>query len=899
MTGALTVTAPDAGADPRDGARGAFELIGSDPGAALAAADRIVAAVPARGATPVQLEAVSMAHRVAALALTEVPDLHAAESRIRLAVSVARRARSSECEAQARMTLAFVLMGRGRLVAALAAADRALPGLAGADRGRLLGQRALILQKVGRDDEALESFGAALELLDAHGDLAMTAKAHHNRATLLAYRGDLVRAIEDQRRAVDLHAALGERLFAAQSLSDLGWLVGMTGRIPESLRILDEAADSLPDDDPVAWLDRADILMRAGLVHEAVATATQAAEWLDAQRTGWDTMAAEAQLGLAQTLLRTDALDAAAAHAGAARAMFRAQGRPSWLALADHVRAMAALLGEAAEAPVPAPRRDSDERAVRREQLRTVAALESRGWRTLALDLRIALASAALAAGDGATAAKAVASPPPARGDTLEIRSRTRHLRSLASRSGGDRVGAARHLRAAWELVDRQRALVGASELRVSSARQVEGIVQEGVRAAAAAGSAAQVLAWAERGRAASLRFPRALPPDDPELADTLGRLRMAARSRDEALLAQRADGTGTTELARLEQHVVRLTRRASGVSGDPPLRAADVRAVLGDDVLVELVAHGPELFAVVLDPRRSHLVGLGPVADVRRAVDRCEFVLRRMTSGHGAGGAVAGRPGLLDTVLDDLDRLLLAPVRRRLGDGHVLVSPTGPLWRVPWASLPSLADRVVVVTPSATVWHRARTAPRPERPTVLAVAGPSLAHADAEVAQVATAHRGTRTLVGPAATVGAVATALASVDVAHLAVHGSLRGDNPLFSGLELADGPLMGYDLERLARAPHTVVLPACHSGEGRALPGEEMLGLAWTLLGAGASSVVAATSAVPDGATAALMARFHEQLARGATPAESLAAARATADQDDPLAVATAAAFACVGS
>ena len=44
---------------------------------------------------------------------------------------------------------------------------------------------------------------------------------------------------------------------------------------------------------------------------------------------------------------------------------------------------------------------------------------------------------------------------------------------------------------------------------------------------------------------------------------------------------------------------------------------------------------------------------------------------------------------------------------------------------------------------------------------------------------------------------------------------------------------------------------------------------------------------------------MARFHEQLATGATPAESLAAARAGADPDDPLAVSTAAAFACVGS
>jgi CHAT domain-containing protein len=166
-------------------------------------------------------------------------------------------------------------------------------------------------------------------------------------------------------------------------------------------------------------------------------------------------------------------------------------------------------------------------------------------------------------------------------------------------------------------------------------------------------------------------------------------------------------------------------------------------------------------------------------------------------------------------------------------------------------------------------------------------------------VAQVASLHRSASQLTGRGASVEAVTAALGRADVAHLAVHGSLRGDNPLFSSLELVDGPLMGYDLERLARVPRTVVLPSCHSGEGRSLPGEEMLGLAWTLLGAGASSVVAATTAVPDAATAELMVRFHTALAGSASAADALAAARAGADPDDPLAVATAAAFVCVGS
>jgi tetratricopeptide (TPR) repeat protein len=857
----------------------AFDLVGADPAAALAEADRIVAAISSADATGHELAVASAAHRVAALALVEVPDLHAAEVRIRQSVADARRSGSTERIALAQMSLAYVLLCRGRLSQALRAADRAIEGLPESDAGKGAAQRALVLQTLGRTDEALEAYAGAQSLLERHDDRVMLAKLHHNRAALLAYRGELDRAIVDQRRAVELNAELGLQLFEGQSTSDLAWMLGMSGRIPESLRLWDDIRDKIPDDDPIAWLDRADILLRAGLTQEAVSTASRAVEWLDAQRTGWETMAAEARLGLAQALLRGGRLHEAEAHADAARAMFRAQGRPSWLALADHVRAAAQL------------ERDG---VARRAHLRTARTLEHRGWRTLALDLRVAVATAALAAGRPSLAADAVDTATARRDDPLEVRSRSHHLQALARRLDGDRAGAARHLRSGWELLDRQRALVGASELRATSAHQVVGVVAEGLRSKAADGSPAGVLDWAERGRAASLRFPPALPPDDPELAATLGRLRMLSRSQDEAALSGRPDALAARELTVLELRVVRLTRQATGVDGRPPVDVRLLRDSLADTTLVELVTIGASVVAVVVDGRRSRLVVLAPVDAVRSAVDRCEFLLRRLAAGFGGAGTASFR-----AAVEDLDRLLGAPLRPLLRGVDVVVSPTGPLWRVPWSSLRSLADRVVVVTPSATVWHGARATPRPRAPRVVAVAGPSLDHAPAEVEKVVSLHRRATPLTGADATVTAVTAALRRADVAHLAVHGSLRGDNPLFSSLQLADGPLMGYDLERLDGVPHTVVLPSCHSGEGRHLPGEEMLGLAWTLLGAGAASVVAATTAVPDAATAELMVRFHSALTGSASTAEALTRARSGADADDPLAVATAAAFVCVGS
>ena len=46
------------------------------------------------------------------------------------------------------------------------------------------------------------------------------------------------------------------------------------------------------------------------------------------------------------------------------------------------------------------------------------------------------------------------------------------------------------------------------------------------------------------------------------------------------------------------------------------------------------------------------------------------------------------------------------------------------------------------------------------------------------------------------------MASSLGGAAVAHLAMHGRVRADNPLSGSLGFADGPLMIYDLEKLER-------------------------------------------------------------------------------------------------
>ena len=66
-----------------------------------------------------------------------------------------------------------------------------------------------------------------------------------------------------------------------------------------------------------------------------------------------------------------------------------------------------------------------------------------------------------------------------------------------------------------------------------------------------------------------------------------------------------------------------------------------------------------------------------------------------------------------------------------------------------------------------------------------------------------------------------------------HMAAHGTFRADSPLFSAIELDDGPLTVYDLERLKQAPYRVVLSSCDSAVGVAVGADELLGLVSALI------------------------------------------------------------------
>jgi CHAT domain-containing protein len=201
-------------------------------------------------------------------------------------------------------------------------------------------------------------------------------------------------------------------------------------------------------------------------------------------------------------------------------------------------------------------------------------------------------------------------------------------------------------------------------------------------------------------------------------------------------------------------------------------------------------------------------------------------------------------------------------------------------------------------VASSATLWARAERAGAAGDGRVVLVAGPDLPGAPLEVAELAGRHTGAVVLTGEGATAAALAAALPSASLLHVAAHGRFRADNPLFSSLVLADGPLTANDLERLRPLPPHVVLASCEVGQAEVRAGDELLGLASVLFPAGVRTLVASVALAPDAATHLLMGAYHRAVSQGRRPAAALRDARRVARATGPDGVAAAAAFCCFG-
>jgi hypothetical protein len=312
---------------------------------------------------------------------------------------------------------------------------------------------------------------------------------------------------------------------------------------------------------------------------------------------------------------------------------------------------------------------------------------------------------------------------------------------------------------------------------------------------------------------------------------------------------------------------------------------------------LIALAAVDEELVAIsVMDGkvRRHELGGFGPVLS---ATDEMRLSLVRLANPRSSEQSRDAARQSAGEVLGRLDEVVMS---RLPGSGRatVLIPPVA-LQSFPWSLLPTLSGVPVTVSPSGGVWLAAATRADSHEVGVTLAAGVGLDHSLSEVRALAAIHPTARVLSPSKATVAAVASALSGNRLAHLACHGTVRTDNPLFSSLRFKDGGLTVYDLEEIPAPPQWLVLSACSLGQSAPRPGDEPLGIVAALLGMGGQAVIASPTLVPDSTvTKHLMVDLHRRLVSGDAPAAALAAAQEKLDRSDPSQL-VAGTFMCFGA
>jgi tetratricopeptide (TPR) repeat protein len=106
-----------------------------------------------------------------------------------------------------------------------------------------------------------------------------------------------------------------------------------------------------------------------------------------------------------------------------------------------------------------------------------------------------------------------------------------------------------------------------------------------------------------------------------------------------------------------------------------------------------------------------------------------------------------------------------------------------------------------------------------------------------------------------------------------HFAGHADLRADNPFYSSLLLADGPMFAAEFRLRRNRVDLVTLSACRTGQQTSLPGEEASGLVRALLEMGARNILASQWAVSDRPTALWMDHFYSYYLGGAPAARAI--------------------------
>ncbi|MFI6098730.1 CHAT domain-containing protein [Lentzea sp. NPDC051213] len=648
---------------------------------------------------------------------------------------------------------------------------------------------------------------ATIATTEVRGTRAERADALHDLSIAHVELGHLDVAARFARRGLRL---CGEARFHLT----LAWIDLDRGRRGQSLRHLDLATPHLRGRE----LARARCLRGLHLCGSAeprLAIAELTSVIRELRRYGDERWLANALVGRGIARCSATKLTEAEADFAAAQTVLQAIGEPGRAAMCLHNRGFVAML--TGDLPL----------ALRRYEDAAKAGLDSTSRPEALVDRAEALLAAGLT-----TEARRLLTP------ALELLRRcNRHVPELAVLSArcalrdGDPAPALRSKRTDVEF------MLAAGELDAVAAHRFRGPVQT------------RALGWLAQARRSDRR-------------GALAACRAGLRLLDE----HRAMLTGDWPRRELTGHALGLARTAREV-----LHWAEQHRAIPPSPLPPPNA---ELARTLTALRRTRALG-GPVEALERDVRRLALATRpRETKetvavpdlplvsfvfhkGHMRAVTVVDGRARLRAIPEPAELVRTARLALRAGRAvatdllpeadEVIVVPDGVLHDMPWAAF----RPKVHVLPRLSCWHPPGGAA--ER---VWISGPTLTHT--EVPALQREHGGR--IVG--STVEGALAAFEGAGIAHIAAHGHVHPDNPLFSYLELGDGPLYGYDIARLELPPEIVVLSACESGLARAF------------LDAGTRAVIASVLPVPDARVSAAMAEVHRLVGHPAQAAKAVA-------------------------
>ena len=743
---------------------------------------------------------------------------------------------------------------------------------------------------MGRYADARHAYKVAESQFAAVGQQEDVANMQMNLGVVLAELGYGSEALTAYETAAATYVETGNRLRQAQSLENMGELHLWLGNYNQSLAAFAQARSLLtalaaPIELHILERMTADAYLTLNLLPEAEAAYRNAIDALSATsityHLGW------ALWGLGATLLRRQQFDDARLVLSQAADIFAAAEN-------DHLRS-AVLLEQAALFEM------MGDREVALQQTQQVLTLiEEQDWPVQRIYAHLRLADLLL---PDTAAVEPILQQTYQLAETLplpNLRFRVQQRLGRLYLLQGREVEAEEKLITAVAEIERLRGNLARQTLRTSFLQDKTAVYADLIQLYLARGDQASLqkafsITEQVKSRALVDLLSGAIETQlqsqpDSELASRLQRLQADLHAIYNQALHDRPDGDRATRLVELNERAVALEQEINRLrlqlDNDPvainltqPLPfSALPHTLTADQTLLAYHILGDEVLAFVYSQAGLRVVRqlcslselkeqMGALAvEWQRFQANSDFIHRHL-------------PGLTRStqhILQILYHALITPLEDLLNDVvQLVVIPHGLLHHLPFTALYDGHDYLLdkfelTIAPSVTVLQLCQRRPRRSSGPglVFGVDDPLIPFALQEAEIVSGYLPQARLFMGQQATLAALRAETANCSLLHLACHGLFRRDNPFFSALKLHDGWLTAGEAMQLQLQGAFITLSACESGRSEVIGGDELLGLTYAFLGAGAAGLLVSLWLVEDETTATLMTEFYHCLAQGET-------------------------------